>query len=264
MNNSSFKKIWILSHVDMNEVKSISKELEDNGYDYVLLPFKSRQPDPIIKSLIVLQSTSSLGCFIAIPGYAVSSEYFVMMYKAIRGLFPERNFLLNIIKGGPDEFFDRFEIDTNDINKINKKFIEDIKTISNIKVAFSGMTDEISEISNSYGEFQFVHFKDFDKFVNQDNLKNNLIVRVAICARDTEESAKLHFEKAVNDLKNEKFFSELFLNRLVANTLVGSYDNVKNKILDLKSKGAAVIVVSDILLEEPDRENVHRVVRKIL
>jgi alkanesulfonate monooxygenase SsuD/methylene tetrahydromethanopterin reductase-like flavin-dependent oxidoreductase (luciferase family) len=262
--DNKFLKVWFFPHCDFEEIKEISKEIDENGYDHVLLPFKSRLPDPVLRSYTVFNNTKNIGCFVAIPGYAVSPEYMIMMYRTIIDTFPNRNFILNIIDGGPDEDLSRFNInrDTDNIKSINENFAKYLKNNSSVKIAFSGMTDETSSLVKKYGEYQYVQLPDFYNFFNKDKSKN-VIVRLVICARKTKKEAEEYLSYAINEIKSEPYFSKNILDRLMGNLLVGSYEDVALKIKEIKSMGALGVVVSDLALVEHDRKNVHIVMSYI-
>ena len=262
--DSKFLKIWFFPHCDFEEIKEISKEIDNANYDHVLLPFKSRLPDPVLRSYTVFNNTKNVGCFIAIPGYAMSSEYMVMMHKTIIDTFPNRDFILNIIDGGPEEDLSRFNInrDVDNIKLINENFVKYLKDNSSIKIAFSGMTDETSSLVKKYGEYQYVQLQDFYNFFDKNKTKN-VLIRLVICARQTKEEAEEYLSHAINEIKSEPYFSKNILDRPMGNLLVGSYDEVAFKIEELKKAGAVGIVVSDIALIEHDRDNVHKVMNLI-
>ena len=259
--NKNFLKIWFFPHCDISEINEVSKEIEDNEYDYVLLPFKSGLPDPILKSIFVFNNTKKIGCYVAIPGYAVSAEYMVMMNKTIIDAFPNRNFMLNVIDGGIEEDLNKFNVNRDNVKNINENFVKYIKNNSNLKMSFSGISDKTIDNVDKYGEYQYIQFQDLNK-INK-NLYNKLILRIIICARENEEDAILYLNKGLEEIKNESFFSQEVYDRLVGNLIVGSYESVAKKIIELKDLGIAGVIVSDLALVEHDRFNVHKAMKLI-
>ena len=49
-----------MSHYIYPETIEIAKTVEEAGYDYMLIPYKSGQPDPLVKTIIMLQNTKKL------------------------------------------------------------------------------------------------------------------------------------------------------------------------------------------------------------
>ena len=51
-----------------------------------------------------------------------------------------------------------------------------------------------------YGKFQYVQFKDFEHIIGTDIIKNNIIVRIIVCARNTEQEALHVFNEEIEKL----------------------------------------------------------------
>ena len=133
--------------------------------------------------------------------------------------------------------------------------------ISNLKMSFSGISDKTIDNVDKYGEYQYIQFQDLNK-INK-NFYNKLILRIIICARENEEDANLYLNKGLEEIKNESFFSQEVYDRLVGNLIVGSYESVAKKIIELKDLGIAGVIVSDLALVEHDRFNVHKAMKLI-
>lgn len=256
----SFLKVWFLSHYPYNESIDIAKSAENAGYDYILIPFKTGQPDPFTKALIVLQNTKRINILIALPGYVISKEYLIMFFKSLNELFPNRQVLINIIDGGPEEEINKYGVDRESIKDINRNFVESLKSTSNIKFVFSGSSEATSKNVEDFGEFQLVQIYDFEK---NDKRNNIVIPRIIICARETEQEANLFVENSFNRMKSEEWFSPYMIDRLRKTCLVGSYDSVADHIKTLFKNGAGGIAVSDLSLDNNDMDNVHEAIRRL-
>ena len=201
--NKKFLKIWFFPHCDISEINEVSKEIEDNEYDYVLLPFKSGLPDPILKSMFVFNNTKKIGCYVAIPGYAVSAEYMVMMNKTIIDAFPDRNFMLNVIDGGIEEDLNKFNVNRDNVKNINENFVKYIKNNSNLKMSFSGISDKTIDNVDKYGEYQYIQFQDLNKINKFTTLIKNNAHLVAVFPTYSHDPDKnpLDYNTKVNVLK---------------------------------------------------------------
>jgi len=253
-------KAWFFAYPELDRTIELAKRIEELNYDYMLLPFNSEMPDPLSKSLIMFANTEKIGCWVALPGYAAHPTYINMIYKTIHEAFPNRKLSLNIIDGGLQEDPTKFGIGKNKklIKELNKIFSKKIKALdSNIDLVFSGSSLQTVETANIYGSLQLIMLKDLE-LINSYSLNHkNIIVRMWICARETDELAQIDSNNILKKFEEDDYLRDYFLQRIKDNLIIGSYENVANQIKKLEEKDVHGILVSDIILSN-DEENVHK------
>lgn len=254
MGQSKLKKIWFFSHCPSERLIDISKILDKSSFDSVLLPFKAGWPDPIIKSFAVLQNTKTLEAIAALPGYAASAEYVSMIDKSIKEFFPDRSFYLNIIDGGMMEDPSIFGINKgiDDIKDINEKFVSDLRSKQDVKLMFSGKSESTYQKMLKYGYLQLALLSDLPMI--EDHKYISLCVRLFVCVKDTDEQAEMAFQEMINIYSQDKEFSQHLIARMKENIILGSKETVRSKIYELKAKGIAGILVSDLIGSNTEEE----------
>jgi alkanesulfonate monooxygenase SsuD/methylene tetrahydromethanopterin reductase-like flavin-dependent oxidoreductase (luciferase family) len=256
--NKNFLKIWFMSHYIYPETIEIAKTVEEAGYDYMLIPYKSGQPDPLVKTIIMLQNTKKLNFLIAMSGYAVSEPFLMMYFETIKELFPDRKVLINIVDGGPFEDLSKYYVDRENVKSINRNFVKSLKSQSDIKFVFSGSSDDVVQNVKDFGEFQLIPIYDFEP----GKYDRVMIPRLIICARETDQEAADFASKTFDRMIANEEFSPIVVERLRKTSIIGSYENVVKQMRNLLDNGADGFLVSDIPFEW-DIHNAHKVMDMI-
>ena len=259
-NPISIKKHWFARHESTKNRVDFCKKLEQFNYDSILIPFSYEFGDPFIKTCILLNETNKLNYLIAFPPYLISPEYCSMIIKSINEAYPNRNIMLNIVN--------TLERTKNNIFKINKTqeevrllsgdFSKKLKDNIECSISFSGNSDITIKNVLLIGEMQI---SEFEKINNKqiEEIKNGgkrIMVRVFIVARETKKDAIEWYNDTLKKMKDDND-DLIFIDRVMKNSIIGSYEEVKDVILNLEKIGITDLLVSDIHWTN-DEENVHK------
>ena len=247
-----FKKIWFFSHCQTDKLLEISKMLDNSSFDSALVPFRSGISDPIIKSFFILSNTKKIKVIAALPGYAATSEYIAMVVLAIKEIFPERTFYINVVEGGPTENPSKFNVERENIKNINKIFIKELLDKSYAKIMVSGKSQHTSNNAIEHNAKQLVLFEDLS-LIDSQRYKD-VYARVFICVADTDENANLLFNSIIDKYESDPEFNKNLIERIKKNIICGSKNTVCNKVINLKRIGLGGVLVSDLIGSNMEKE----------
>jgi len=260
-------------HCDVKELKDLSHRLEDSGYDSVLLTFHSAQADYFIKSAAALTPGHKLKYMIALRPYHVSAQYAAMMTIGYDQIDSNR-LVFNWVAGDfhqredePDLEFDIFG-ESESVDSIQKRttylrnFVNMYKLYCPIKVrppmVFSGFSDyalETVRMFNGTSLCMLDTYRDnMDKF---DGIEGRMV------------SAGITIIESDKDIEEYKAKVTTFNPRHLDFSIVGNYQAVKQKILDLKNEKITDLLVFtntnnlDNSWNEKNANMVHKLVKEI-
>jgi len=241
-------------------LKNIISYLDNFGYYSMLVVYHSRINDNWIKAARVVSKNQKIKFMIAMRTYAISPEYFSMMYNAFEEIVPNK-LIFNIVSG--DLHADENSI--NDVLLINdeintvekrvaytKKWMEKLKNINLIEnmpeFIMAGASDETLKNASEIADCCLIMYNTF--IDNPERLKNNknIMLSMAMVIRDSKEEADIFFQTLK---ENEKTW-----------TLCGTETDILEKIKYLKENG-----ITDILItrhkEDQMPEKIHNFILKI-
>lgn len=245
---------------DLNDLKKIAEIANESNYYSILLVYHSLNSDNWIRCANTINLEHKFKYSLAIRSYAVSPEYFVMMYKAFNEIQKNR-IMFNIVSG--DILESESSIENIIINKENFETSE--KRVEYTYRWMEKMTallppEDLPEIIMSGTSEKTLHsaaqFADYNLSMVNDYLNNpdkfkknkNRMVAVGITISDSYQEA-------------EKFVDNLPLEHQKKWTIFGTEYDIKQKMLEIKKAG-----VTDILLRihtnDPKSYLVHNFVKK--
>lgn len=234
-------------HCDVKELKDLSHRLEYSGYDSVLLTFHSAQADYFIKSAAALTPGHKLKYMIALRPYHVSAQYAAMMTIGYDQIDSNR-LVFNWVAGDfhqredePDLEFDIFG-ESESVDSIQKRttylrnFVNMYKLYCPIKarppMVFSGFSDYALETVRMFKGTSLcmldTYRDNMDKF---EGIENRMV------------SAGITIIESDKDIEEYKAKVTTFNPRHLDFSIVGNYQTVKEKIINLKNEG-----ITDLLL----------------
>jgi hypothetical protein len=260
-------------HCDVEQLKDLSHMLEDSGYISVLLTFHSAQADYFVKSAAALTPGHKLKYMIALRPYHVSAQYAAMMTRAYSEIDKDR-LVFNWVAGDfhqredePDLEFDIFG-ESESVDSIQKRttylrnFVNMYKLYCPTKVrppmVFSGFSDyalETVRMFNGTSLCMLDTYRDnMDKF---EGIEGRMV------------SAGITIIESEKDIEEYKAKVSTFNPRHLDFSIVGNYQAVKQKIVDLKNEKITDLLVFtntnnlDDSWNEKNANMVHKLVKEI-
>lgn len=248
--------MWRGKPLSSPELRNLSMQLEDVGYESVLLPFHSECSDYLIKSAGALVSGHKLKYMIALRPYHLSAQYCAMIAQGFNDIEKDRlmfNWIAGDYHNRSDEKPQRDVYgESHNIDNIEKRkqFLRDfVLEFSNNKIitskpemVFSGYSDFTIETASMFKSTTLCMIDDYRK--NIDRFKEIQKIMVSVCV------VILKPNEGVENYK-EKIFS---INpRSIDTTIFGDTDTVKQRLLELENEG-----ITDILLhtKRPEFEHI--------
>ena len=234
-------------HKNVQELKDLSNKLEDSGYKSVLLTFHSQQADYFIKSAAALIPGNKLKYMIALRPYHVSAQYAGMMTIGYDQIDSNRlvfNWVAGDFHQREDEPQIEFDIfgESESVDSIQKRttylrnFVNMYKMYCPTKIrppmVFSGFSDYALETVRMFNGTSLcmldTYRENLEKF---DGIENRMV------------SANVTILESDEDIEKYKENSLSFNPRFLGWSIIGNYQTVKQKIIDLKDEG-----ITDLLL----------------
>jgi len=234
---------------------ALSHYLEECGYKSVLLTFHSQQSDYFVKSAASLTPGHKLKYMIALRPYHVSPQYLSMMTKAYNEI--ERNRLaINWIAGDfhnrsdePSVELDVF-LESELIDSIQKRttflrnFVEMYKLYCPVSerppMVFSGYSDYTLETVKIHGGTSLCMLDTYRENTKKFDGIENRMVSANVTILESNKEIEEYKEKVIPVNPRHINFS-----------IIGDYQTVKQKIINLKDEG-----ITDLLLFTNTVENV--------
>lgn len=248
---------WLLNGgLSFHDKEILVKQLEDNGYESILLAFNQNNTDPFINAVHLMPFTTKLKFIMAMRTYALSPRYCAMQCRAfyeIRGEQP----ILNLINGTADRDQELFgngqTIDERRL--LTNKFAEEVKKYSGAKIAFSGKSDQTILNVIEHGDMSFNLASDLTDELISTLKKHNkevfgrIFIEISEGKSGIEEIHKDYAEQVVDD--DTYYGIEERYNR---NSIYGTVDQIAKKIIELADRG-----IDNILLSAHDQENIKEI-----
>lgn len=253
---------WMYAHSNesINDFKKIAEIADACHYYSVLLTYDSLLSDVWIKCANTINLKHKFKYSLAIRTYALSPEYFTMMYKAFNQIQKNR-IMFNIVAGD----LQPWESSVNNIilnkeyfNTVEKRidytyeWMEKMLSLLSIEdipeIIMSGTSEKTLNSASCFANYNLSMMNNY--LENPDNFKKNKnrMVCAAVVMSDSHEEAKEFVDRL--PLKHQKKW-----------TIFGTEEEIKQKMLELKKIG-----VTDILLREhpndPKFYLVHNFVKK--
>ena len=234
-------------HCDVSQLKDLSHRLEDSGYKSVLLTFHSAQADYFIKSAAALTPGHKLKYMLALRPYHVSPQMAAMMTRAYSEVDKNR-LVFNWVAGDfhtrddePDIEFDIFG-ESELIDSIQKrttylrKFVEMYKLYCPTELVppmvFSGYSDYALETTKKFKGTSLCMIDTYrDNIEKFDGLDGKMVSSGVVI---------LESNKEIEDYKKKLINHNP---RLLDYSIIGDYQTVKQKIIELKNEKITDLLV---------------------
>lgn len=226
----------------LNEISSIAHNF---NYKSVLLVYHSLKEDPWIKCASVLNKNHSFKYMIALRTYAISPEYFFMMYKSFNSIQQNR-IMFNIVSGDlhkSEKSIENLLFLKNYLDTVEKRisytkiWMEKVKElfdkeeINMPEIVMSGTSDETLQNAKNFADYNLSMISEFKD--NPKRFYNNkkIIVSAAIVLRDRLDDATFFVNNNL-EFPHQKMW-----------TIYGTEVEVVNEIKKLKDMGATDLMV---------------------
>lgn len=246
---------------DNTRIEDLSSTLDDAGYYSVLLTYHSLKSDAWIKCARALNLNHKLKYMIAIRTYAISPEYFSMMYNAFEEISPNR-LMFNIVSGDihQEESSVSDVIFINDLIDNSQKrvdytseWMKKIKSINKIKnfpeIVMAGLSDKTLQIASEHADYTLCMIDNYKDSVEKFYKNKKRMVSAQIVIRENYEDAKKFVELNIAEKHKQSW------------TIFGSESDIIKEFSILEDIG-----VTDIMLRcnNNDRQQylVHNFVKK--
>jgi alkanesulfonate monooxygenase SsuD/methylene tetrahydromethanopterin reductase-like flavin-dependent oxidoreductase (luciferase family) len=218
----------------------LSNDLDNAGYDSVLLTYHSNTPDSFIKIPHIINKNQKIKYMIAIRPHSISPEYLKMQCDGFKEIQDNR-LIINFVAGNlledegtPVPTIDRIteKMDLDSRRDYLDKFLEIFKGLSGGKpeIAISGSSEKILDAAEKHADYLIIELYAYiDKNIYIKNI-NKKIVNLILCIRETQEE-----------------IDEIFKNKTIQGLdpeYCGTKDKVMNNILKLHDIGIKDIMVS--------------------
>lgn len=237
---------WMQVYEDstLSGIKKISDIVDECNYYSMLLVYHSTASDFWIKCANALKKEHKFKYLLAIRTYAISPEYFVMMYRAFNEIQKNR-IMFNIVAGDihSDETcvddllinkkdFDTVEKRVNYTREWTKKVLLLLKKYNqNIpEIVMSGASLETLESAALLGDYNLVMMNDYIKSPERFSKCKNRMVSAALIVRET-------YEEALDVASN------IHEPHQIDWTIFGTEEQIIEKIKELKKLGATDLMI---------------------
>ena len=235
---------WMYPHSGENidDLRKIAETADACSYYSVLLTYHSLLSDIWIKCANTINLGHKFKYSLAIRTYALSPEYFVMMYKAFNEIQKNR-IMFNIVAGDIQESessvdniilnrdsFDTFEKRVDYTYKWMEKMVSLLPPENMPEIIMSGTSEKTLHSASCFANYNLSMMNDYLDNPSKFKKNKNRMVCAAVKISDSYEKA-------------EKFIDDLPLKHQKKWTIFGTEKDVEKKMIELKQAG-----VTDILL----------------
>jgi alkanesulfonate monooxygenase SsuD/methylene tetrahydromethanopterin reductase-like flavin-dependent oxidoreductase (luciferase family) len=246
--------------LSIQEIKDMSKNLEDLGYKSLLLVVNTNDSDNWIKVANAIDPNQKIKYLIALRPYMISPSMCAMMVRSFNEISPNR-LGLNVVSGQilKDEYVvDKhldLDIDIQEVSNRLKYVSKFLKDFSEIEIESgkpeilvgTGNNNLIKDIKK-YTDISLCMYDDFKKN-DFSNFKRKM-VSIQIVLRDT----KIEADEFMNKFKGT---------RQEINTIYGTKETLIKKIMDLEHEGITDVLISLIPGDKKSTKGIE-IVRDIL
>jgi hypothetical protein len=246
---------------DMKTLKILFDKINECGYYSVLLTYHSNQNDLWAKSIRLIDPKYKFKFQPAIRTYAITPEYFAMMYNTCEEISTGK-YMFNIIAGDlwnnkektlDDIVWIRDLIDTPE-KRLNYTldWIEKLKQSKKImnfpEIVMSGITDQTLQNAAAHADYTLPMVSDFKDDPKKFMVTKKVMVCAAIVIRDSFEDAERVVDKA--NPPHQKMW-----------TLYGTEHDILNHIKEIKDMGATDLMIRQ-LNNDKEIYRIHDFVKK--
>lgn len=254
---------WMFSWQDLsiNALKEHSKILDYYGYESVLLVYDPKNPDYFIRVANIIDKNQKLKYMFAIRTYAIAPEFLGMICESFNVIDSNR-ITLNICAGDKPQMEREKDIDglvdmdflKNDVyerikytRRWSEKFVN-LKNMSKVPyLVFSGTSDYTLETAKMYGDSTLCMYDSFIDNPEKFKIGKNNMIALTMIISDSKESAMKIFESHPNQY-------------IKVWTLLGTEEDIKKKLIELKNMGITDILVTNAF-ESEDSNKIHNLVK---
>lgn len=237
---------WMQVYEDstLSGMKKICNTINESNYYSILFVYHSTVPDFWIKCANILNTEHKFKYLLAIRTYAITPEYFVMMYRAFNEIQRNR-IMFNIVAGDihseencmndlivDKKSFDTIEKRVNYTHQWMKKVLSILERYNEDipEIVMSGASLETLKSASMFGDYNLVMMSEYIRSPERFSHSKNRMVSVAIVIRDTYEEA----ERVVNEIEHPHQKSW---------TIFGTEEQIVEKIKELKKLGATDLMI---------------------
>ena len=239
----------------VDNLRKLLSTLDDSRYYSILYVYHSTDPSNWIRAAHVLDKNQKIKHMIAIRPYAISPEYFVMMYDAFDEIAKDK-IMFNIVPGRVD----REDIITNslyigdlidDTRKriaYSDKWLEKVLAIKKIpEIVISGMADDSLALAKKYGDYSAFTLDLYDNDRERANFDIKKMALVNFLIRDTNKQAEDEMKNVEKHVKERTFY--------------GTKEHILERIKELEASGITDIMVR---MRQDDKEfyRIHEFVKE--
>ena len=226
-------------------LKDFLQTLEDSNYYSILYTYHSNAQDNWLKAARVVDKKQKIKHMIAIRPYAISPEYFVMMYRSFEQICKNR-IMFNIVPGRilEDERVIENSLYISDLIDTTEKridyadkWLEKVLSIEKIpEIAISGIANKSLELAKKYGDYSVftMDLYNNDRDRTSMNIKKMCLVNFLI--RETYEEAEYEMRNVAQNVKNRTFY--------------GTKQTILEQVKELEDSG-----ITDIMIRVRQEDN---------
>lgn len=258
-------------HIRQFELNNIVEELNDAGYYSCLFTVHSKTSDYIPKIAKSFDLKHKIKYMLAIRPYLLSPQYLMMLLAGFQDMAPDR-IMINWVHGhiANDENFNGIIDNGHDFADIDvrRSYMEKFITMC-MDPKITGMYQEIKfpeslisggnieivkmakKLNLSFATAYDVFLQKWENEYKQFNL-NSIFVQLSVLVRETDDEAKKDFQNLVPDSMKQN------------SILYGSYETLKNKILQLDQMGVTDILVGQAYVsDKQERQTIHNFINRL-
>lgn len=235
------------THIDdsIDGLNEISLTAHNFNYNSVLLVYHSLKDDPWIKCAATLNKNHSFKYMIALRTYAISPEYFFMMYKSFESIQKNR-IMFNIVSGDLHQEEESLEnllllkkhIDTSEKRiKYTESWIKKVKELFNKEnlimpeIVMSGTSDQTLKNAKIFADYNLSMISEFKDSPKRFSNNKKIMVSAAVVLRNSLAEANFFVNNNLEFPHQKKW------------TICGSEKEVIHEIKKLKNMGATDLMV---------------------
>jgi alkanesulfonate monooxygenase SsuD/methylene tetrahydromethanopterin reductase-like flavin-dependent oxidoreductase (luciferase family) len=252
----------VADHTTPSALKRLFDKIDDAGYYSVLMTYHSSQTDLWAKSINLINPSYKFKFQPAIRTYAISPEYFAMMYNACEQI-SKNKYMFNIVAGNlwnnTEKTLDNIVYIKDIIDTPEKRLdytaewmhkLKSSKMISNFpEIVMSGYTDKTLENASMYADYTMPMIPEFKEDPKRFMVtKKGAVVCGAFVIRDSFEEAEKVVE-AANPAHQKTW------------TFYGTENDILNSLKELKDLGATGFMIRQ-LNNDQEIYRIHDFVKK--
>ncbi len=218
--------------------KQTLQTLDDSRYYSVLYTYHSTSPSNWIRATHILNKNQKIKHMIAIRPYAISPEYFVMMYDAFNEIAEDR-IMFNIVPGriesGEDIvskslYIGDFIDDTRKRVAYSDKWLEKVLSIKKIpEIVVSGMANDSLALAKKYGDYSAFTLDLYNNDRDRVDFDIKKMALVNFLIRDTKKQAEAELKNVRQDIKDRTFY--------------GTKEHILERVKELEASGITDIMI---------------------